>query len=123
MADYDAYVEQKVAQNQTVAVQKTSQHNAIINQISENLRTEEATVLRNETELHAIQNVTSSKVQRTGLIEKDMALVVPAFQVFLDSLATGLQSYTSGVTGKNVIVGGSYHCAMGSGDYMPRRYL
>ena len=130
MGLYAQYVDRKVAANQIVEVRKTSQHNAIKQRIAENLKTEEAGLLMAEKELHAIHQSHSSKVERTGLIEKDMALVAPAFKVFLDSLANGLQSFKSGVSGKNVILGsgayhcgGAYHVAVGGAEYLPRRYL
>ena len=79
----------------------------------------------------------SSKAERKGLVETDMALVVPAFEVFLESLANGLQSYKSGVSGKNILIDdsnretlanplqgtGSYHVGMGGAEYLPRRFL
>ena len=81
MGDWDIYLQDRLARNKLVEVRETSRHTAIINQIGENIRTEEATLLKLEKELHGIQHSASSKVERTGLVQKDRALVVPAFKV------------------------------------------
>ena len=66
----------------------------------------------------------TTKKERADIIQSDMIQLLPLYNVLLNSLDNGLKSYRSGVSGKNVIVGsGQYSISMGSGDYLPRRYL
>lgn len=74
--------------------------------------------------------IRSTRTSKSSTVMADMQLVVPLYNQLLKSLENGLQSYTSGVSGKNVIVEkqelvglGSYHIGMGGQDYLPRRYL
>jgi hypothetical protein len=100
-----------------------ARHDQVMHQLSLNRAKLEDDIGRIDAALEKGRRLGSTKASRKGLIEKDLALVVPAFKVLLDSLANGLQIYKSGVSGKNVIVGGAYHCVMGGADNLPRRFL
>ena len=103
-----------------VPLQETRAHNATMAIARDRERQLADEVRVTYREIEGARRITG----RHGLVEKDSELVVPTFEVFLESLATGLQSYKSGVSGKNVIVGrGAYHVGMGGDDYLPRRYL
>ena len=107
-----------------VPVADWRRHESLVKQTQYSIERETAKIAKNEKELNSLQHGRSNKAERKGLVEKDIALVVPAFKVFLDSLAGGLQTYRSGINGKNVIIGsGSYHVAMGGSEFLPRRYL
>jgi hypothetical protein len=114
----------EAAAGAAVPVAQWRHHESLVARTRYNMEREVAKIAKNEKELNGLQHGRSTKVERKGLVEKDMALVVPAFKVFLESLATGLQSYKSGVSGKNIIVGsGAYHVGMGGADYLPRRFM
>lgn len=84
----------------------------------------ESNLARVRRELDRGRRFTQTKMARSGLLEKDLALVVPAFKVLIDSLAAGIQAYNAGISGKNVIIGsGEYRVAMGGISYMPRRFM
>ena len=103
---------------------KKREHEGIIYRLEEEKKGYEHDLADAERALARGLRPISTKATRAGLIEKDTALVVPEFKVFLESLATGLQSYKSGVSGKNVIVGsGSYHIGMGGAEFLPKRFL
>ena len=84
----------------------------------------------------------NTKATRGKLVDTDTMLVVPQFKVFLESLANGLQSHSSGVSGRTALIDnsnrdalanplrknelqghGRYHLGMGGAEYLPKRYL
>jgi hypothetical protein len=100
-----------------------ARHMASMQQLTLNRAKLEDDLGRIDAALEKGRRVGTTKASRRGLVEKDLALVVPTFKVLLNSLENGLQTYKSGVSGKNVIVGGAYTCMMGGADYLPRRFM